>query len=201
MNKSEINTDSGLELLALLHHTLKHMARAHHCSGRSRHAQRRALSVLAARSPLGQRELLEELDVRSASLSEVLAKLERHGLIGRERDKDDRRNFIIHITDEGRAELEKHGDEPISGAETVFSKFSAEERARLAELLRKLNESLDEFNSLHGHGHDHGPGHNRHAHACRGHGECHGDFHDELSGECSRPRGRRSGRSCRGHSR
>jgi len=49
------------------------------------------LAIVRERGGMSQRELLDLLDVRSASLSEVLAKLERNGLIARRRDDADRR--------------------------------------------------------------------------------------------------------------
>lgn len=134
------------ELISLFRQVFKHMARTHHRTGRAQHAQQHVLSVLAARSPLGQRALLNELDVRSASLSEVLSKLERQGLITRERDDSDRRNFIIRLTEEGRSGAEKYGKMHDSDAEMLFSGFTDEERACFAALLRKLNTSLEESN-------------------------------------------------------
>lgn len=48
-----------------------------------------------------QRELLEEMSISSASLSEVLGKLERAGLIRRERSEADKRQLEIVLTDAG----------------------------------------------------------------------------------------------------
>lgn len=149
------------ELISLFRQVFKHMARAHHRTGRVQHAQQHVLSVLAARSPLGQRALLNELDVRSASLSEVLSKLERQRFITRERDDSDRRNFIVRLTDEGRSEADKYGNAGDGDAEIIFSGFTDEERAHFANLLRKLNTSLEEFNfgrPDHHDGQDHHPG-------------------------------------------
>lgn len=156
MNETEKNATSGMDLLTLMHDAVKNIARAHHRRGHAHHAQQRVLSVLFHRPPPGsisQRELLEELGVRSASLSELLSKLERGGLIERKRDQADRRNFIIHLTAEGRAESSKHGDELGDYAEAIFKNFSTEEREQFGALLRKLYLSLEEFHF----GPEHGP--------------------------------------------
>lgn len=134
---------SGVELITLLHHAVKTMGRARHRHGRFPHAQRRILSVLSEK-PMEQRELLDTLDVRSSSLSEVLAKLEQNGLILRERDPRDKRGFVVSLTDAGKAEVSGYERDARLNADAVFSAFSDEERAKLRTLLVKLNTGLDE---------------------------------------------------------
>lgn len=50
-----------------------------------------------------QRVLLEKTKTTSASLSEVVGKLESAGLVERERSEADRRQLVVRLTDEGRA--------------------------------------------------------------------------------------------------
>lgn len=137
------NPNSSRALTFLLHNALRRIGRAHHMRGHARHGQQRVLALLAERAPISQRDLLEELDVRSSSLSELLAKLERGGLIERERDEADRRNFIVKLSEAGLAAAQKSGEgEP--GADSIFSALTEEEREQLGSLLRKLNDSLAE---------------------------------------------------------
>ena len=49
-----------------------------------------------------QRVLLEKTKTTSASLSEVVGKLESAGLVERERSEADRRQLVVRLTDEGR---------------------------------------------------------------------------------------------------
>lgn len=48
-----------------------------------------------------QRELMNMFDLKAGSLSEVLTKIERDGLIERTRDPQDRRQLIVRLTPEG----------------------------------------------------------------------------------------------------
>lgn len=138
---------SGGQIMSLLHHALRRMARARHERGHAQHAQLRVLSIIAGQASMSmsQRDLLEELDIRSSSLSELLAKLERSGLVERERDEADRRNFIVKITDEGRNLLKGHANERQHGVEGFFASFTQEEREQFVALLQKLNDSLEKL--------------------------------------------------------
>ena len=48
-----------------------------------------------------QRELMNMFDLKAGSLSEVLTKIERDGLVERTRDPQDRRQLIVRLTSEG----------------------------------------------------------------------------------------------------
>ncbi len=129
---------SNEDLFALFHRTAHRMIRAHRHQGHAHHAQMHVLLRLREHGPLSQRELMEELGVRSASLSEVLAKLERAGCILRERDPEDRRGFIINATPQGLAALKEHESAWRGNTAAVFDPLSDAERGQLRELLRKI---------------------------------------------------------------
>ena len=161
----ETGTSSEV-LLSLFRRTVKIMVRAAHSKGHAHHAQGHVMTVLKERGQMNQRELMELLNVRSASLSELLAKLERQGLIFRERDDQDRRNFLIALSEEGRTLAEGHEQEMRETAETVFAPLSVEERRQLGGILTKIYRALEETMKPDGHGH--GP---------HGHGRCRHDHH------------------------
>jgi DNA-binding MarR family transcriptional regulator len=158
---------TGEALLGLFRRFLKAMSRYHHTHGSTQHAQGHVLAILKERENMGQRHLMEMLNVRSASLSEILAKLERNGLIARERSDQDKRNFIISVTEEGRAMAEEHKAERHKNAETIFASLSDAERGHLAELLGKILISLEKDHPDHAAENEHGfgyrgrPGHHR----------------------------------------
>lgn len=201
---------SGEELFRLFRRVVKNMARLHHHGhghgpGHGRHAQRHILSILRERGSLNQRDLMEMLNVRSASLSEILGKLERHGLISRERDEQDRRNFIITATEEGDKAFGEHESERREQAEQVFAALDADERASLARLLEKLAQSLEADEAARGghgaddgkEGHGHGCCRHRHGHGPRGeHGPEGHEHHDQNGHE---RRGRHEHRERHGH--
>ncbi|MEF2230730.1 MAG: MarR family transcriptional regulator [Pseudodesulfovibrio sp.] len=130
--------DAGLA--HLFRRTSRLMARAYHRRDHASHAQSSILSILREDGPMNQRDLLERLDVRSSSLSEVLAKLEAGGLVARERNPEDRRGLIISITPEGRKML---GDEPDrAGADGFFACLDDAEKEQLRGILTKIAATL-----------------------------------------------------------
>ncbi len=106
--------------------------------------QHRLLDILQKDSVLSQRELLEKSGIRPASLSELLAKLERIGFIRRERDEYDRRVVIVTLTEEGRSAFEAQRAERQRETAALFASLAEEEKQTLANLLEKLNASLAE---------------------------------------------------------
>lgn len=156
---------SDEQLLQLFHRASKWMARSHHhhgeaadgqhghhhgqdrdshirhqllVDGQARHAQGRILFILNEHEGLSQRELLDMLHIRSASLSELLFKLERNGLILRQRDEQDKRNFRLTLTESGRATLDEHRQHRQATATRLFSALDETEREALATLLTRL---------------------------------------------------------------
>ncbi|WP_096399978.1 MarR family winged helix-turn-helix transcriptional regulator [Candidatus Desulfovibrio trichonymphae] len=123
------------------------------------------LAVLKEKESINQRELQEMLDVRSASLSEILGKLERNSCIIRERSDQDKRNCIISVTEQGRAAAEDHKREHLQNAEAIFTPLSTDERQQLGQLLNKiiitLEKDIPETKSRHDH---HGHRHCHHGH-------------------------------------
>lgn len=53
--------------------------------------------------PLSQRELADRLALEKSTVSRMVAELERHGLVERERDPGNRRTNRLRLTDAGRA--------------------------------------------------------------------------------------------------
>lgn len=64
--------------------------------------QGRVLALLKLKPDISQKELSNILDIRSQSLGELLAKLERSGYIARTPSEADRRVIEIHLTDAGK---------------------------------------------------------------------------------------------------
>jgi DNA-binding MarR family transcriptional regulator len=172
---------TGEMLTELFRRVLKGMSRFHHRQGHARHAQGHVLNILRERAPMSQRDLMETLNVRSASLSEILAKLERNGCITRERSELDNRGFILHATEQGRAMAEERRKEYLENAETIFAPLSAAERRQLGEFLQKIISSLEQDAPGQDAEHGHGAGH-RHGHGRHGHGEEHDHGRDCYEG-------------------
>jgi DNA-binding MarR family transcriptional regulator len=134
---------SDERLLHLFRRAAKWLGRGRHHRDAGRHAQGHVLSILGESGNLSQHELLERLHVRSASLSELLIKLEKNGAIVRRRSEKDRRNFLLQLTEQGRSELTEHHRHRRQSAEHLFSVLTGTERESLAALLTCLVEAWE----------------------------------------------------------
>ena len=88
-------------------------------------------------------ELAERLGVEPPTVTKMLRRLERCGLVERRQDPQDARSFRVYLTDEGRS-LE----EPVARCwerveERTFAGMSAGERRNFHRLLAKARANID----------------------------------------------------------
>jgi DNA-binding MarR family transcriptional regulator/GNAT superfamily N-acetyltransferase len=97
---------------------------------------------------LGQRDVTEvadlrrEMDIDAGFLSRLLARLERNGLVARERSADDARRQRVRLTEEGRvafAELDRRSAEEVGA---VLDALSADDQRRLVAAMSVVREVL-----------------------------------------------------------
>ena len=74
-----------------------------------------------APAPIG--ELVRVFGIKQSTFTSMLDRLEQAGLIRREMNPRDRRSFLIHITDAGRALAE--------GTNEILERFESDVRARV----------------------------------------------------------------------
>lgn len=149
------------ELIALFRLTTRLMARSFHGeNGHAQHAQRKIIHILKETGPLPQSALLEILDIRSASLSELIGKLENTGMVTREKNEADRRSFVISLTPQAKTEIHASFKDMRSKAQELLNCLSETECQQLYGILDKLSTSLkkneqDDFQGRHGFGRHH----------------------------------------------
>ncbi|MBM7799791.1 DNA-binding MarR family transcriptional regulator [Microlunatus panaciterrae] len=106
--------------------------------------QSRALRVVAGRDdlpatePLRVSALAEALHIAPRSATEVVDALEAKGLLERLPDESDRRATCLRLTEAGRTVAREVEEMRAAQAETFLSALRPDERATLAELLRRL---------------------------------------------------------------
>ena len=97
---------------------------------------------------LGQREVTEvadlrrEMDIDAGFLSRLLARLERNGLVARERSHHDARRQHVRLTDEGRAafaELDRRSADEIA---SVLDALSEDDQRRLVASMDAVRDVL-----------------------------------------------------------
>lgn len=106
--------------------------------------QHRVLYLLYRHGNMTQRELMNFRGIRSASLSEILKRMEENGFILRERSGGDRRKVLITLTDCGILEAERFGQERMKTAEALFQTLGSERKSQLGEALGQLTENWQE---------------------------------------------------------
>lgn len=208
----------------LLHKAAMLVHRGHHHGpehGRRGHpGQMRVLSLLSRMDGAGQSEIAERLDIRPASLSELIGRLETAGLAERRQSGEDKRLVHVFLTEEGKRMAGEAMNHRESMMKDMFTQLTEEECGQLVGLLEKLTNGMEQSmpcgrrcEGEHGDcgGERHG-GHGRHRHhhhqrGCHGgpgpghdHDHDHGHTHEHPTQECrghGHPHPMRE--SCRGH--
>ena len=98
--------------------------------------QRRVLAILLEKGPLSQRELMELAGIRSASLSELMAKLETGGYVVRFPNPSDRRSITVALTEAGVAAAERFG----SQGTDLYAHMTVDEKQALLQTLEVLSD-------------------------------------------------------------
>ncbi len=90
-------------------------------------------------------EIAQEACVANSTVSATLKRLERRGLVVRQRDTSDERRVLVALTTEGRRTVDQSPD-PDEAAPLldVLRKLSPEERERLLEWLQVLCAAYEE---------------------------------------------------------
>lgn len=105
--------------------------------------QLRILDLLAARGPIGQRELAELMGIDHSVLVNLLNPLEAARLIKRERDTSDRRRHVVSIATAGQRRLTQ-ADQAFRDAEDAFfARLTPDDREQLHTLLSQLREDSE----------------------------------------------------------
>ena len=123
---------------------LKLVHRLRHCGHLLYHkfnlngSQMRILLVLRD-EPMTQKQLTDRLRIQPGSLSEILTKVERAGLVEKHRSSTDRRNYELILTDEGRRQADWFENAQTEQADLLMQPLTDDQKDQLAALLDILN--------------------------------------------------------------
>lgn len=98
------------------------------------------MMVLWEQRQIGVKKLGEALYLDSGTLTPLLKKLEKQGLVTRERSSADERNLIVTITEKGETLKERASAVPVQMAKCI--NLSQEEAGTLYTLLYKLLDQM-----------------------------------------------------------
>ena len=94
---------------------------------------------------ISQKKLSEILMIRSTSLSETISKLENKGFITRHPSNEDKRTYIISLTQEGKAEVDNMRKLRTDAHMEVLVALSDEEVSQFAIIMQKIKSFYKEI--------------------------------------------------------
>lgn len=98
------------------------------------------ITYLRSYAPAPVGELVRVFGIKQSTFTSLLDRLERGGLIRRELNPADRRSFLIHITDEGRAMAEESTRTLETLEAEILSRVSARDVEGFHAVMRAIEE-------------------------------------------------------------
>lgn len=102
------------------------------------------LEALYHLGPMSQSEICGKLLKSGGNTTLVVDNLEKHGLVLRKRDEQDRRVVMVDLTCAGRELIASLFPNHVAAVTEEFSVLSAEEQQQLGELCKKLGKGLEQ---------------------------------------------------------
>lgn len=96
------------------------------------------LEALYHLGPLSQAEIAKKILKSTGNITMVIDNLEKRGLVRRERSREDRRYYAVHLTAEGEGTVGKIFPDHAVKIARVMNALTAEEQKTLGKLCRKL---------------------------------------------------------------
>ncbi|MDE1994501.1 MAG: MarR family transcriptional regulator [Rhizobiaceae bacterium] len=101
------------------------------------------LYLLRNGAQMSQKDLAKFAKIEQPSMAQMLARMERDGLIRRTPDPADGRSSLVSLTDAAIARLPAAREALEEGREVVLEGFSDDDVQTLVRLMRRLNQNLD----------------------------------------------------------
>ncbi|QND54385.1 MarR family transcriptional regulator (plasmid) [Phyllobacterium sp. 628] len=103
------------------------------------------LYLLRDGGAMSQKELAQFAKIEQPSMAQMLARMERDGLIKRTPDPNDGRSSLISLTEEALVKLPAVREALQKGRKETFADFSVDEISTMVSLLQRLNKRLDQL--------------------------------------------------------
>ncbi len=98
------------------------------------------LEVLLHKGALPVNTIGEKVLLTSGSITTAVQRLEKKGLVRRERSEGDARVVLVHLTEAGSQLIEESFAAHAENLDELFAEFTEEERTQFAGLMRKLGQ-------------------------------------------------------------
>ncbi len=126
----------------------QHFIRHHHLLSRIglHKGQPQILAMLWERDGLTQKDIAESLRVKPSTITVMLRRMERAGLLKRETDPQDMRVSRVYLTEKGKS-LRKEVEEIMKALEEeCFANFTLEEKVLLRRFFLQIRDNLRRVN-------------------------------------------------------
>lgn len=110
----------------------------------------RLMKALSENDSVSSRELAELLDIRPSSLTELLTRAEKKGLIVRTPDENDKRVTRVSLSEDGKKAIEQMEAPMRSHLEQITACFTDEEKTEFCRLCGKLADHIEQLNKENG---------------------------------------------------
>lgn len=110
------------------------------------HGQPPMLFILNKKDGQSQKELADRLNVKPSTITVMLGRMEKSGLVERRQDDEDQRVSRVYITEEGKNVCEKAKEVMKNLEEECFGNLSSEEKIILRRLLLQIRDNLQAAN-------------------------------------------------------
>lgn len=104
--------------------------------------QMHTLEVLGSAGNMRMKELADKMSVTTGSLTVLVDKLVRAGLVAREPNIHDRRSIIVRLTVEGEELFQEHHELHNQLTQELMNSLEAEETESLLRILKKMNAQI-----------------------------------------------------------
>ena len=101
------------------------------------------LNIIQHNDNINQRELAEILKITPATLSVRIKRMEKAGLLIRDIDKNDKRNFVLKLTEKGNDLIDNSHEFMKRNIILMFEGVTSEEIESLRSCLVKIQHNLD----------------------------------------------------------
>jgi MarR family transcriptional regulator, transcriptional regulator for hemolysin len=99
--------------------------------------------VLGEGGALPQKELARVARVEQPTMAEMLARMERDGLVQREPNPDDKRGSLTSLTRAARTRFPKAAEALLAGEREAMAGFNEHEKALFVEFLQRVVKNVD----------------------------------------------------------
>lgn len=143
-SKSDVNTLNAFIKLMRSVESMNNRLNRHLAEADLTVSQFGVLEVLHHLGPLNQRTIGEKLLKSGGNITMVVDNLEKCGHVKREKDPNDRRAVLIHLTDKGETFIKDFFPKHLDKIKEEFSVLTEDEKKELGKLCKKLGVQHEE---------------------------------------------------------